>query len=63
MSKITDIIKNPGIIGNYINGVIHAKWRKEQVYQLAFVKEEDEGWYIDLPQWTGAHANLAMVAQ
>lgn len=62
MSKITDIIKNPGIIGKYINGVIHAKCKKEQVYQLAFVKEEDGGWYIDLPQWTGAHANLAMVA-
>ena len=40
MSKITDIIKNPGIIGKYINGVIHAKCKKEQVYQLAFVKEE-----------------------
>ena len=62
MSKITDIIKNPGIIGKYINGVIHAKRKKEQVYQLAFVKEDDGGWYIDLPQWTGPHANLAMVA-
>ena len=40
MSKITDIIKNPEIIGKYINGVIHAKCKKEQVYQLAFVKEE-----------------------
>ena len=48
MSKITNIIKNPGIIGKYINGVIHAKRKKEQVYQLAFVKEEDGGWYIDL---------------
>ena len=62
MSKITDIIKNPSIIGKYINGVIHAKRKKEQVYQLAFVKEDDGGWYIDLPQWTGPHANLAMVA-
>ena len=34
MSKITDIIKNPSIIGKYINGVIHAKRKKEQVYQL-----------------------------
>jgi hypothetical protein len=40
MSKITNIIKNPGIIGKYINGVMHAKRKKEQVYQLAFVKEE-----------------------
>ena len=62
MSKITDIIKNPGIIGKYINGVIHAKCKKEQVYQLAFVKEDNGGWYIDLPEWTGSHANLAMVA-
>lgn len=62
MSKITDIIKNPSIIGKYINGVIHAKCKKEQVYQLAFVKEDNGGWYIDLPEWTGPHANLAMVA-
>ena len=62
MSKITDIIKNPSIIGKYINGVIHAKCKKEQVYWLAFVKEDNGGWYIDLPEWTGSHANLAMVA-
>ena len=62
MSAISNIIKHPGIIGKYINGVINAKCKKEQVYQLAFVKEADGGWYIDLPQWTGAHANLAMVA-
>lgn len=62
MGNILNFIKHPGIIGKYINGVINAKVRKEQVYQLAFVKEADGGWYIDLPQWTGAHANLAMVA-
>ena len=62
MSRILDIIQNPSIIGKYINGVIQAKSKKEQVYQLAFNKEENGGWYIDLPQWTGAHANLAMVA-
>lgn len=62
MSKILDFIKNPGVIGNYINGVFNAKVEKKQQYQLTFVKEADGGWYIDLPQWTGPHANLAMVA-
>ena len=62
MGKILDIVKNPSVIGQYINGVINAKSRKEQVYQLAFVKEDDDVWYIDLPNWKGAHANLAMVA-
>ena len=62
MGNILDIIKNPGIIGKYINGVINAKVNNEQVYQLAFVKEADGMWYIDLPNWTGSHANLAMVA-
>ena len=62
MGKILDIVKNPSIIGKYIHGVIDAKSQKEQVYRLAFVKEGDGGWYIDLPDWEGAHANLAMVA-
>ena len=62
MGKILDIVKNPSVIGQYINGVINAKSQKEQVYRLAFVKEDDGVWYIDLPNWEGAHANLAMVA-
>ena len=62
MSRILSIIKKTGFIGKYINGVIHAKCKKEQAYQLAFVKEENGMWYIDLPKWTGSHANLAMVA-
>ena len=41
MSRLLDIIKKPGIIGKYINGVINAKWKKEQIYQLAFNKEID----------------------
>ena len=61
MNSIIDIVKNPGIIKEYINGVITARFKKEQVYQLAFVKEDDGGWYIDLPEWKGAHSNLAMV--
>ena len=62
MSKIANIVKNPSVIGQYITGVIEEATSKRNVYQLAFVKEEDGGWYIDLPEWTGAHANLAMVA-
>lgn len=62
MSKLSDIVKNPGIIGQYINGVINARRSNPNVYNLAFVKDDDGGWYIDLPEWTGAHANLAMVA-
>lgn len=62
MSKITNIVKNPSVIGQYISGVIEEATSGKNVYQLAFVKEEDGGWYIDLPSWTGAHANLAMVA-
>jgi len=62
MSKISNIIQNPGVIGQYINGVVREATSTNKVYQLAFVKEEDGGWYIDLPSWTGAHANLAMVA-
>jgi len=70
MSKILDIVKNPQVIGHYIKGVLqrkkeNAENKKEQTlqhYKLAFVKESDGGWYIVLPEWTGAHANLAMVA-
>ena len=62
MNKIANIVKNPSVIGQYISGVIEQATSKKNVYQLAFVKEEDGGWYIDLPSWTGAHANLAMVA-
>lgn len=62
MKKISNIVKNPGVIGQYINGLIKEKSSKTNIYQLAFVKEDDGGWYIDLPQWKGAHANLAMVA-
>lgn len=62
MNKIANIVKNPSVIGQYISGVIEEAASNRNVYQLAFVKEEDGGWYIDLPSWTGAHANLAMVA-
>lgn len=59
---ISNILKNPGVIGQYIKGVVNAKSENTNTYQLTFVKEKDGGWYIDLPEWEGAHANLAMVA-
>lgn len=33
---------------------------KKDVYQLAFVKDDDT-WYVDLPQWPWKRENLAMV--
>lgn len=62
MNKILNIIKHPSVIGQYISGVAKESVSNSNIYQLAFVKENDGGWYIDLPTWTGAHANLAMVA-
>lgn len=62
MGKILNIIKNSSVVGKYINGIIHAKCDKKSVYHLGFVKENNGGWYIDLPEWEGSHANLAMVA-
>lgn len=62
MSKISNIVKNPSVIGQYVSGVIKSWKREENTYNLNFVKENDGGWYIDLPEWEGSHANLAMVA-
>ena len=62
MGKISNIIKNPGVIGQYVKGVYKARQEEQKSFQLAFNREEDGGWYIDLPEWQGAHANLAMVA-
>lgn len=30
--------------------------------EIWFAKEENGGWYVDLDNWYGPHANLAMVA-
>ena len=62
MGKISNIIKNPGVIGQYVKGVFKARQEEQKSFQLAFNREKDGGWYIDLPEWQGAHANLAMVA-
>ena len=62
MGKLSDIIKNPGVIGQYVRGMVSAKRDTKNCYNLTFVKEANGGWYIDLPNWKGSHANLAMVA-
>lgn len=62
MSKIGNIIKNPSVIGQYVKGVYKAKRDEQKNFQLAFNREENGGWHIDLLEWQGAHANLAMVA-
>ena len=35
---------------------------KKSEYTLKFNKEENDRWYIDLPEWGGSHSNLEMVA-
>ena len=35
---------------------------KKSEYTLKFNKEENNRWYIDLPEWGGSHSNLEMVA-
>lgn len=62
MGKISNIIKNPGVIGQYVKGVFKARQEEQKSFQLAFNRENNGSWYIDLPEWQGAHANLAMVA-
>ena len=62
MGKLLNIIENPKVIGQYVKGVSEARRSEENVYHLAFDRENDGGWYIDLPEWEGAHARLAMVA-
>lgn len=62
MSKLSNILRNPRVIGQYIKGVYDARRAKESTFHLAFNRETDGGWFIDLPEWQGAHAQLAMVA-
>lgn len=61
MSKLSNILRNPRVIGQYIKGVYDARRAKESTFHLAFNREANGGWYIDLPEWEGAHAQLAMV--
>lgn len=35
---------------------------KEEVYCLHFIKEDDNKWYIDFPDWPFDHHNLMMMA-
>lgn len=62
MSKIEKVIKNSSVIGQYVKGVVNAKLAKKKTYHLAFNREDNGGWYIDLPVWQGAHDSLEMVA-
>lgn len=61
MTRISTIFQNTRIAGQYLSGV--AKRRKSSIstYQLAFNREDDGAWFIDLPEWQGAHASLRMV--
>lgn len=62
MTKIGTIIKNTQAVGQYLNGLSQNKKQKNHFYQLAFIREGDGCWYIDLPEWKGSHASLEMVA-
>lgn len=62
MGKITEIISKPKVVTQYIAEVAERRTSKENIYNLAFNKEENGRWYIDLPQWRGPHGNLQMVA-
>lgn len=42
----------------FITGLLGMKHR----YFLSFTKDENERWYIDLPDWPFQHANLEMVS-
>ena len=62
MTEIKTIIKNSQNAGHYLNGVVKRRMSGNGNYQLAFNRESNGCWYIDLPEWQGAHASLAMVA-
>jgi hypothetical protein len=62
MSKIEKVIKNSSVIGQYVKGVVNARLAHKSTYHLAFNREDNGGWYIDLPVWQGAHDSLEMVA-
>ena len=62
MASIKTILKNTTVAGRYLREV--AKQRRTNVtrYNLAFNREENNCWYIDLPEWQGSHGSLQMVA-
>ena len=45
-----------------VSKLIKSVSNKERVYYLHFTKEDDNKWYIDLPDWPFDHHNLMMVA-
>ena len=62
MASIKTILKNTTVAGRYLREV--AKQRRANLtrYELAFNREENNCWYIDLPEWQGSHGSLQMVA-
>jgi len=53
--NINQILKGTKIISNSV-------FNKQQEYKLRFVHEDDNCWYVDLPEWPFDHHNLMMVA-
>lgn len=45
-----------------VSKLIKSISNKRRVYYLHFTKEDDNKWYIDLPDWPFDHHNLMMVA-
>lgn len=69
ISEITQVVKEQMNGYGEVDGMSIAKLvkllagavtGKKDVYQLAFVKDDDT-WYVDLPQWPWKRENLAMV--
>lgn len=53
-----DILNNFKTIHSFISGIFS---KSEREYELTFVQDPDERWYIDIP-WDGNRSNLEMVA-
>ena len=38
MGKLSDIVRNPGVVGQYVRGMVSAKRDTKNCYNLTFVK-------------------------
>ena len=45
MGKLLEIVKNPSVVGGYINGVVNAITNRKNIYYLTFHRKIDGGWY------------------
>lgn len=52
-----DILRDYKAIQHFIKGIFS---KSEKEYELTFVQDPDDRWYIDMP-WTGSRDNLEMV--